>query len=84
MGITAAPSLRIDKNFKLPARTKMYVRKPYPIRAIRMDIVFEIETSKGTLIGMPGEYLIQNSKGEYRTLSAKIFEDTYEEFRIGR
>lgn len=75
--------LRIDKDFKMPTRSKVYARKPNPIRAILMDVEFEIKNSKGSVYGLPGDYLIQDFKGEYHVMSSEIFKNNYEEIRIG-
>ena len=84
MGIVAEAA-RLKKDFKLPARAKLYARRPFPVRAIQMAVAFEIETSNGlTLSGLPGEYLLQDAQGEFHTMSAEAFENHYEEITVGR
>lgn len=81
---TVVEGLRIDKTFKMPARAKVYARRPYPVRAIKMAVAFEVETSDGNLSGVPGEYLVRDSQGGFHTMSAETFEKTYEEITVGR
>ena len=83
MGTVTAGLLRINKTFKLPTRAKLYARRPWPIKAIRMDIEFEIETSNGNLSGLPGEYLVQDEKGNFHSMSQEKFENEYEVITIG-
>ena len=83
MSPATAVGLKIKKDFKMPARTKVYVRKPYPVRAIKMDTDFEIETLNGIVPGQRGDYLIQNPAGIYNIMSPQAFETEYDALTIG-
>lgn len=67
-------------NFKERLKTaKKYVKKPYPIKAIKIDSEFEVKTPKGIMKGKPGDYLVENNKGKLYIYDGKIFEETYEQ-----
>jgi hypothetical protein len=84
MPVATANRVIINKDFKLPVRSKMYARRPAPVRAIKMEVEFEIETANGVISGIPGEYLVQDARGEFHTVSQETFDNTYEEVKIGR
>ena len=77
--------LKINKDFKLPARTKTYVRRPAPIKAIQMQVDFTVvhSLSSGLLYGKAGDYLVQGDFNFY-PVTKHEFEASYEELRIGK
>ena len=54
-----------------------YVKKPIPILARQMSEPFTIETSKGTMTGKAGDYLIRDGYGEYNVCDQDIFKEIY-------
>ncbi len=67
------------KNGKIPDYNYlMAVKKPIPVRCIRMKEPFQVETPEGTLTGKSGDYLLIGIKGEMYPCNREIFEETYE------
>lgn len=48
-----------------------------PIKAVKMDEAFEVETLEGTMKGKAGDWLAQGIEGERWPIDAAIFEKTY-------
>lgn len=48
-----------------------------PIKAVRMDAPFEVETLEGVMKGKAGDWLAQGVEGERWPIDAEIFEKTY-------
>jgi len=82
-GATAVAGLKIGKEFRMPARSRVYARKPHPVRAIKMDTEFTVDNSEGGISGLPGEYLIQDAQGDFHVMSPVNFEKMYEQVKIG-
>lgn len=51
--------------------------KVSPIKAVRMDKDFEVETLEGTMKGKAGDWLAQGVEGELWPIDADIFKKTY-------
>lgn len=49
-----------------------------PIKAVKMDEAFEVETLEGTMKGKAGDWLAEGAEGERWPIDADIFEKTYE------
>jgi hypothetical protein len=65
-------------NYKeLLKKAKKYVKKPIPIKAIKMNEEFEVETLEGRMKGKPGDYLVEGIRGELYVCDGEIFEETY-------
>ena len=60
---------------------KIYMKKPIPIKAERMEKPFEVKTLEGVMKGKAGDYLITGVRGEQYPCDAGIFEETYEEVK---
>ena len=56
---------------------KSAVKRPIPIRCIRMEEPFEVETMEGTLRGKAGDWLMIGVEGELYPCDAEVFEKTY-------
>ena len=76
-------NLIINKNFKFPVRSKLYATKPKIIRAIQMNIAFSVETPKGRIEGISGDYLFREKNGDLGIIKEIKFKETYDEFSIG-
>lgn len=61
------------------SRAQQYI-KIIPIKAIKMQEDFEIETLEGTMKGKKGDWLMQGVKGELYPCERKIFEKSYRRF----
>ncbi|ADU30594.1 hypothetical protein [Evansella cellulosilytica] len=54
-----------------------YRRKPIIVDAVKITREMTINSSKGTLKGEPGDYLVTELNGEQYPCSAKEFENNY-------
>lgn len=63
---------------KLEKGGMLYIKKPIPILAVRIEKKFEVQTIEGILKGKAGDYLIQGIKGELYPCDKEIFEESYE------
>lgn len=52
--------------------------KTVPIKAVRMEKAFEVETLEGIMKGKAGDWLAEGIEGERWPIDAAIFEKTYE------
>lgn len=57
---------------------RRYRKKPVVIRAKQLEEKVEIATREGTVVGYPGDYLIEGVEGERYPCGEEIFEQTYE------
>lgn len=55
---------------------KEYI-KTAPVKAVKMDEAFEVETLEGTMTGKEGDWLAKGPEGEVWPIDAKIFSKTY-------
>lgn len=78
-----ANELRVGKDFRMPARAKVYAKRPAPIKAIQMNTEFSVESAPENIYGGPGDYLIRNAQGELSIMKKEEFEKTYEAITIG-
>ena len=53
-------------------------KRPVVIRAQRLEVKTTIRTLEGTMIGNPGDWLIEGVKGEIYPCKDNIFRETYE------
>ena len=58
-------------------------KKPVTIKAIRMDVDFEVKTLEGVHTGKAGDYLLKGIRGEIYPCRKDIFEETYEQLSTG-
>jgi hypothetical protein len=58
----------------------LYVKKPIPIKAIRQDKAFSVNTLEGVMKGKAGDYLITGIKGEQYPCDADIFHESYKAY----
>ncbi len=58
-----------------------YIKKPIPIRAVQMDVPFNVKTLEGTMSGKKGDYLVEGVEGELYICDKNIFEKTYNEVK---
>lgn len=80
-----AEGLAVTKEFRMPARAKMYARRPEPVRAIQMCMDFRVAISfTHHKVGRPGDYLLMRSDGSYDINTKEEFEANYEEIIVGR
>ncbi|HUX84805.1 MAG TPA: hypothetical protein VMV20_06200 [Chitinophagaceae bacterium] len=56
----------------------LVVKKRIPVRAIRMEEPFLVETLEGVFEGNSGDYLMVGVRGEMYPCQREIFEETYE------
>jgi hypothetical protein len=54
------------------------VKKPIPVKCIRMPEPFSVETMEGVLAGKAGDYLMIGIKGEMYPCDKDVFAETYE------
>ena len=54
-----------------------YVKKPYPVRAVRILGEFEVRTLEGVMRGKGGDYLVEGIRGELYPCDRTIFEESY-------
>ncbi len=84
MGATTT-KLLVNSEFKMPNRSKVYARKPAPVRAIQMQVEFDVALGSGiNFAGVPGDYLLSWADGSYSVMKKDLFESNYEEVIIGR
>ncbi|MFC4323010.1 PGDYG domain-containing protein [Litchfieldia salsa] len=55
-----------------------YRKKPIVVEAIKLKRSITIETSNGTMKGLPGDYLITDKNGEQYVCERDQFESEYE------
>lgn len=55
-----------------------YRKKPIIVEAVKLKRSITIETSNGTMKGLPGDYLITDKNGEQYTCDRDQFEREYE------
>ncbi|WP_078547863.1 hypothetical protein [Litchfieldia alkalitelluris] len=55
-----------------------YRKKPIIVEAVKLKRSITIETSNGTMKGLPGDYLITDKNGEQYTCDRDQFENDYE------
>lgn len=53
-------------------------KKPVVIEAEKCSVITKIETLEGTMIALPGDWIITGVKGERYPCKPDIFEATYE------
>ncbi|MBM7661137.1 hypothetical protein JOC85_001909 [Bacillus mesophilus] len=56
----------------------MYRKKPLIVEAVKLKRSMTIETSNGTMKGLPGDYLITDKNGEQYLCDRDQFEIDYE------
>lgn len=76
--------IKIDSNFNLPARAKLYAKKPVIIKAIRMPAEFEVQTPTGPERGFSGDYLAMDREGGFYPIKKEVFEKNFDEVTVGR
>ena len=54
-----------------------YVKKPIPIRAVKIEHEFTVDTLEGTLTGNAGDYLMEGIEDELYPCAASVFEKSY-------
>lgn len=59
-------------------------RKTEPIKAVRMNKPFEVETPEGTMQGKEGDWLAEGIEGERWVIDADIFSKTYEKTGLSK
>ena len=57
---------------------ELAVKKPIPVKCIRMDEPFVVETLEGPMQGKAGDYLMVGIKGEMYPCDREAFEQTYD------
>jgi len=57
---------------------KRAVKKPIPVRCIRVNEPFEVETLEGVMKGKAGDWLIVGIHGEMYPIDNEIFKKTYD------
>lgn len=57
---------------------KKAIKKPIPIKCIRIDEPFVVETLEGTMKGKKGDWLMVGVSGEMYPCDREIFEKTYD------
>lgn len=55
-----------------------YRKKPVVVEAVKLKRSITIETSKGTMKGLPGDYLITDKQGEQYPCDRDQFDAEYE------
>lgn len=55
-----------------------YRKKPIVVEAVKLTRPITIETSKGTMKGLPGDYLVTDKNGEQYPCDRDQFESEYE------
>ncbi|MFE8699718.1 hypothetical protein ACFYKX_03665 [Cytobacillus sp. FJAT-54145] len=55
-----------------------YRKKPIVVEAVKLTRSITIETSNGTMKGLPGDYLITDKNGEQYPYDRDRFENEYE------
>lgn len=55
-----------------------YRKKPVTVDAVKITRPITVETSKGTMKGLPGDYLITDENGEQYPCDRDEFEESYE------
>lgn len=65
-------------NIPLPNDIKSYVKKPIPVKAMRIREEFIVDTLEGRHTGKAGDYLIVGIRGERYPCDTSIFEESYE------
>jgi len=58
---------------------RWYVKKPIPVKAVRLEEEAIIETLEGAMRARPGDYVVQGVRGELYPVAEEIFEETYRE-----
>lgn len=54
-----------------------YVKKPIPIKVVKMPYDFTIKTLHGKASGKTGDYVARTPAGDLYPIDQKIFKDTY-------
>ncbi len=54
-------------------------QKKTQVRMWRQDDEFRCESREGTLVGQPGDYLVEDGHGGFYPVSAEFHEENYEE-----
>lgn len=54
------------------------VKRPIPIRCVKMEEPFEVETMEGVLRGKAGDWLMIGVEGEMYPCDAGVFARTYD------
>lgn len=62
--------------------TKLYIKKPIPIKAIQIDHEFVVGTLEGLMHGNAGDYIITGIHGEQYPCAKTIFEESYDEVHL--
>lgn len=71
--------MRRFKQYEIPEFAfSMATKKPIPIRCIRIDEAFEVETMEGVMKGKKGDWLMVGIDGEMYVCDADIFDRTYD------
>ena len=67
------------KKGEIPAmEIKKAVKKPIPVRCIKMNEDFQVETMEGLMHGKAGDYLMIGQRGEMYPCDLDIFNETYD------
>lgn len=61
-----------------PYDFQLAIKKPVPVKCIRIMEPFTVETMEGPLKGKAGDYLMIGVKGEAYPCDKEIFDETYE------
>lgn len=59
-----------------------YRKKPVIVEAVKLTRSITIDTSNGTMKGLPGDYLITDKNGEQYPLDRDTFEAEYEKMKV--
>ncbi len=57
---------------------RKYRKLPVVVQAIQLNYSFEVVTSKGTMQGNPGDFLVKGVQGELYPCKAGVFYTTYD------
>lgn len=68
----------LDGNAPSSESWPQYVKRPIPIKAIRVVFPFQVHTLEGTMTGKAGDYLVEGIKGERYPCDREVFEESYE------
>lgn len=55
-----------------------FLKKPVPVKAVRLEETVEVETMEGNITGEPGDWLIEGVEGERYPCDDGIFRQTYD------
>ena len=66
---------------KLSEKAKLYLKKPIPLLCEQMNEPFFIHTPTGTVRGVAGDYIIQNTSGVIYICKKEWFEKSYDIYK---